>query len=93
MVLPSFLSSSPRRLKKRSTSRADSRDGEGGGETAQDVIVRQLTEKRIAELDMLLGRIKEEYLYVMQVNACVTYVFTLWCGVIMPMRVCMLKCL
>lgn len=88
MVLPSFLSSSPRRLKKRSTSRADSRDGEGGGETAQDVIVRQLTEKRIAELDMLLGRIKEEYLYVVQVN-----VFTLWCGVIMPMRVCMLKCL
>ena len=85
----SFLSSSPRRLKKRSTSRADSRDSEGGGETAQDVIVRQLTEKRIAELDMLLGRIKEEYLYVVRVNACVTCVFTLLCGVIM----CMFKCL
>ena len=64
-------------------SRADSRDSDVGGETAQDVIVRQLTEKRIAELDMLLGRIKEEYLYVVQVNVCVTCVLTLLCGVCM----------
>ena len=83
MVLLSFLSPSPRRLKKRSMSRADSRDSDVGGETAQDVIVRQLTEKRIAELDMLLGRIKEEYLYVVRVNVCVTCVLTLLCGVCM----------
>ena len=50
-----------RRLKKRS-SRSDTQEGENSGETTQDVIVRQLKEKRVAELDGLLAKIKEEYM-------------------------------
>ena len=47
----------------RRTKRA-SRDSDVTGETTQEVIVRQLTEKRIVELDQLLERIKEEYMCV-----------------------------
>jgi hypothetical protein len=50
----------PKRTKR------SSRDSEGVGETAQDIIVRQLTEKRIIELDHLLEKIKEEYMTTMK---------------------------